>query len=170
MRCSRPLGGSGRDPVAAADVGDDARVVVCAIDGSSSDENAAEVAAQLAVLAGARLALVAVAPVPSVGARESGLPTWTMEEASRALELTADALDHRVAVDVYLDSGNPVRRLGELAARQRALLLVVGTRDAQTGGPSSIVAGGLSRTAPCPVVVVPETAAVPALDTRSFDG
>jgi nucleotide-binding universal stress UspA family protein len=139
------------------------RLVICAIDGSTSDGNAAEVATQLAVLAQARLALVAVAPVPA-GARESAVSTaWTMEEARRALEMTADALQHRVPVYVYLDSGNPVRRLVELAERKRALLLVVGTRGPLTGRPSSMVANGLARGAPCPVVVVPETAAVPAL-------
>lgn len=142
------------------------RVVVCAIDGSTSDGNAVEVATQLAVLAGARLALVAVAPVPVAGAREWGLPTWTMEEARAALELTAERLDHRVDVDVYLDSGNPVRRFAELAERKRALLLVVGTRGTLTGRPPSIVANGLARSAPCPVVIVPEAAPVPALDTR----
>lgn len=148
----------------------DARVVVCAVEGSSSDGNAAEVAAQLAVLAEARLALVAVAPLPLAGARERDVPAWTMEEARRALELTASPLDHRVAVDLYLYSGNPVRRLVELAGRERALLLVVGTRGALTGRPPSIVAAGLSRRAPCPVVVVPEAAPVPALDRRRDDG
>lgn len=149
----------------AADVAFDGRVVVCAVDGSTSDGNAAEVATQLAVLAGARVALVAVAPVPVASARAWGLPTWTMDEARAALELTADLIAHRVDVVVYLDSGNPVRRLVELAERKRALLLVVGTHGAPEGGPASIVASGLARNAPCPVVVVPEAARVPALDT-----
>jgi nucleotide-binding universal stress UspA family protein len=140
------------------------RVVVCAVEGSTSDANAVEVAAQLAVLAEARLALAAVAPVPAVRAREWGLPPWTMDDARHTLELMADVLHPRVDVDVYLDSGNPVRRLVELAERKRALLLVVGTGSAPANGPRSIVAGGLARSAPCPLVVVPEAVFVRALD------
>jgi len=81
-----------------------------------------------------------------------------------ALELTAAALDSRVGVDCYLDAGNPVRRLVEFAARTRALLLVVGANAPSSGRPPSIVASGLSRAAPCPVVVVPEAAPLPELD------
>jgi nucleotide-binding universal stress UspA family protein len=152
----------------AAGVNTDERLVVCAIDGSAADGNAAEVATQLAVLAEARLALIAVAPV--AGAPDLGLRTWTMDEARRALELTAEALDRRVAVDVYLDSGNPVRRIVELAERKRALILVVGTSTPVPGRPPSITASGVSRSAPCPVVIVPETAPVPALDAARPGG
>jgi len=154
-----------RDAAYVKKTGSDARVVICAIDGSTSDESAAEVATQLAVLAKARLALVAIAPVPVADTRDRHVPTWTVDEARRALQLTAEALAHRVDVDAYLDSGNPVRRLVELAERKHALLLVVGTR----GVPASIVASGLSRSAPCPVVIVREAAAVPALDTAHHD-
>jgi nucleotide-binding universal stress UspA family protein len=142
----------------------DSRVVVCAIEGSVVDENAVEVGAQLAVLSKARLALLAVAPVPPASAREWGLPTWTPAEARRALELTAAGLSGRVDVDCYLEAGNPVRRLVEFSARKRALLLVVGTRGPASSWPASIVASGVSRSAPCPVVVVPDGAAVPELD------
>lgn len=82
----------------------------------------------------------------------------------RALELTAATVDSRVGVDCYLDAGSPVRRLVEFAARTRALLVVVGTHARASGRPPSIVAGGLTRAAPCPVVVVPEGAPVPELD------
>jgi nucleotide-binding universal stress UspA family protein len=148
----------------AAEAGRDARVIVCAVGGSSADANAVEVATQLAVLAKARLALLAVAPVPMGDAREVARPAWTLEEAMRALELTAATVDSRVGVDCYLDAGSPVRRLVEFAARTRALLVVVGTHARASGRPPSIVAGGLTRAAPCPVVVVPEGAPVPELD------
>jgi nucleotide-binding universal stress UspA family protein len=142
----------------------DARVVVCAIDGSAVDANAVEVAAQLAALSEARLALVAVAPVEPDAAREWGTPTWTPAEARRALELTTAGLLGRVDVDGYLEAGNPVRRLVEFAARKRALLLVVGTRGPASSRPASIVANGVARSAACPVVVVPDGTAVPRLD------
>jgi nucleotide-binding universal stress UspA family protein len=148
----------------AAEADREARVIVCAIDGSSADASAVEVATQLAVLARARLALLAVAPVPIGDTRGFALPAWALEEAMRALELTAAALESRVGVDCYLDPGNPVRRLVEFAARTRALLLVVGTQAQASGRPPSIVASGLTRAAPCPVVVVPETAPLPELD------
>jgi nucleotide-binding universal stress UspA family protein len=139
------------------------RVVVCAIEGSAVDEKAVEVAAQLAVLSEARLALLAVAPVPPASAREWGLSTWTPAEAMRVLERTAVELLGRVDVDYYLEAGNPVRRLVEFAARKRALLLVVGTRSPAASGTASIVASGVSRNAPCPVVVVPDGTAAPEL-------
>lgn len=142
----------------------DSRVIVCAIDGSAVDENAVEIAAQLAVLSEARLALVAVAPIPPASAREWGLPTWTPGEAMRALELTTVGLLGRVDVDYYVEAGNPVRRLVEFAARKRALLLVLGTRGPASSRPASIVANGVSRNAPCPVVVVPAGTPVPELD------
>jgi nucleotide-binding universal stress UspA family protein len=148
----------------AAEADREARVIVCAVDGSSADESAVEVATQLAVLAEARLALLAVAPVPIADTRELALPTWTLGEAMRALELTAAGLHGRVGVDCYLDAGNPVRRLVEFAARTGALLLVVGTHARASGRPHSIVASGLSRAAPCPVVLVPEAARLPELD------
>jgi nucleotide-binding universal stress UspA family protein len=116
------------------------------------------------VLAGARLALVAVAPVPRGDTREFALPAWTLEEAMSALALRAVALDSRVGVDCYLDAGNPVRRLVEFAARTRALLLVIGTISPALGRPPSIVASGLIRAAPCPLVVVPEAAPLPELE------
>lgn len=142
-----------------------ARVVVCAVEGSAVDGNAVEVATQLAVLAEARLALLAVAPVPPAGAREWGLPVWTLEDARTALELTAEALEGRIGVDCYLEAGNPGRRLIEFAARKRALLLVVGVPGPASGRPSSIVASGVARNAPCPVVVVPDGTAVPELES-----
>lgn len=149
----------------AAEAKREARLIVCAVDGSIADANAVEVATQLAVLANARLALVAVASVRTGDTRHGfGQRAWTLEEALGALELTAKTLNSRIAVDCYVDAGNPVRRLVEFAALTQALLLVVGT-NATTGRPPSIVANGLVRSAPCPVVVVPQAAPVPALDT-----
>src|SRR6185437_3860752 len=51
----------------------------------------------------------------------------------------------------------------EFAARKRALLLVVGTHGCLSQRPTSIIAGGVSRSAPCPVVVVPDGVAVSEL-------
>jgi nucleotide-binding universal stress UspA family protein len=146
------------------------RVVVCAVEGASVDGNAVEVAAQLAVLSEARLALIAVAPVPPTGAHERELPAWTPDDARRALAFTADALEHRVDVDCYLEAGNPVRRLVEFAARKRALMLVVGSRGPVPRSPSSIVASGVVRSAPCPVVVVPDGTPIRDLDPSQLSG
>jgi hypothetical protein len=109
-------------------------VVVCGIDGSGTDAATVEVAAQLALLARAELALIAVAPRPGL----------TLEEARTLLAATADGLRDRVEVECHLDSGDPLHRLAEFAARKRALLLVVGTRTP----------------VPCPVVAVPEASLV----------
>lgn len=138
------------------------RVVVCNLEGSRHDANAVEVARQLALVARARLALVAVAAVRVPGAFDVP-PTWTPEEARAALELTAATVDGAVDVDCYLEIGNPVRRLTEFAKDTRALLLVVGTSSDAADRPASLSARGVARSAPCPVVVVAESAAVPAL-------
>jgi nucleotide-binding universal stress UspA family protein len=141
----------------------DPRLVVCAIDGSNADTNAVEVATQLAALTGARLALVAVAPTDTHDEREIAARAWTLEEALNSLRRNATKLDDRIEVDCYVDAGNPVRRLVEFAALTQPLLLVVGRNDSATGRIPSIVAGGLVRAAPCPVVVVSDTAPVPLL-------
>jgi nucleotide-binding universal stress UspA family protein len=137
------------------------RVVVCSLEGALHDGNAVEVAGRLARLARARLALVAVVPLPAA-VRDTS-PAWTAEEAIDALELTAAAVDAALAVDCHLELGNPARRLVEVAERERALLLVVGTSD-DAHRPPSIVVRGIARSAPCPVVLVRETAPVPRLD------
>lgn len=90
-------------------------------------------------------------------------PAWLPEEARRALELAAESLDGDIDVDCILEFGNPMRRLIEFATGARALLLVVGVNGEAAERAPSIVARGVSRRAPCPVVIVPESAAVPAL-------
>lgn len=146
-----------------------APVVVCAIEGSAVDPNAVEVAARLASALRARLALLAVAPTPALDTLDPGLPGWTPDEARAVLELTAQGLDHPFGVDCCLDSGNPVQRMVEFAARKRALLLVIGTNGRLSPRPASIIAGGVSRSAPCPVVVVPDGIAVSALGWPEAD-
>jgi nucleotide-binding universal stress UspA family protein len=138
------------------------RVVVCAFDGSAVDANAVEVATRLASALRARLALVAIV-APPLETLDGHLPRPRLDEARRALELTAQMLEHPFGTDCYLDSGNPVQRLIDFAARKRALLLVVGTHGRFSPRPTSIVASGVSRNAPCPVVVVPDGIAVSAL-------
>ena len=150
------------DGVTPREVDESSRVVVCNLEGARHDANAVEVARQLAVVARARLALVAVAAVQVPGAFDVP-PTWTPEQARAALELTAATVDGAVDVDCYLEIGNPVRRLTEFARDTRALLLVVGTSTDAADRPASLSARGVARSAPCPVVVVPESAAVPAL-------
>jgi nucleotide-binding universal stress UspA family protein len=144
------------------------RVVVCSLEGSRYDANAVEVAFQLAHVAEARLALVAVAPIADADERRDRSP-WTPEEARRALETAAASLDGDLGVDCVLEIGHPMRRLLEFARASDALLLVVGAGGEAAGRPPSIVARGLAKSAPCPVVVVPETAAVPALARRAED-
>lgn len=147
----------------AADAAHEARLVACVVDGSSADASAVEVAVQLALVTGARLALIAVAPTRVDDTAGVARRNWTLEEALSALELTAKTLDERVGVDCYVDAGNPVRRLVRFATLMRPLLLVVGTNAPGPGRPASLLAGGLIRAAPCPVVVVPGKAQVPPI-------
>jgi nucleotide-binding universal stress UspA family protein len=141
----------------AAEPDRETRIVVCAVEGSAVDGAVVEVAAQLAVLTEARHSrCLPLCHSRRTGAHAWGLRALTVPEARRALELTAGALESRVDVDCYLEAGNPIRRLVEFAVRRHTLLLVVGTHPQITGRPSSIVASRVSRSAPCPVVVVPE--------------
>lgn len=143
------------------------RVIVCGVDGSPDAEEAARLAAQLAELAGARLALVAVVQVPVVHGA-AGVP-WsrrqlrasTLEAGAALLQRMAEAVGTRVPIDCHLELGDPVRRLIAVAERTRALALVVGTRGlgALRAAVLGSVAAGVCRQASCPVVVVPRAAA-----------
>lgn len=143
------------------------RVVVCGLAGSAVDTATIEVAVQLASLARARLALVAVA-LADARPRGDERRWWTLGDARRALELTAEKLEARIGVDCVLELGNPTRRLVEVAATRHALLLVVAAGGGG-GNPASIVPAGIARGAPCPVVVVPADIEPPELDAPPSD-
>jgi nucleotide-binding universal stress UspA family protein len=71
-------------------------------------------------------------------------------EARQALR--AELWRRAVDADLYVVDGDPARMISEIAERQQAELLVVGT--AHQPGPTPPVTIGLIRHAPCSVLIV----------------
>lgn len=151
--------------------------IVCGVDGSEQAGHAASAALRLADRLGARLTLVHVTPTrtvvpvdsfplgvdPSTYPRSTELAFSEAEAAFNALspEVTASSADR----DVRL--GQPAVVLAEVAADCDAELIVVGSRG--RGAWRSAVLGSVStevaHLAPCPVMIVPERAAVKSRTT-----
>jgi nucleotide-binding universal stress UspA family protein len=148
-----------------------ARLVICGVDDSAGAREAVRVAAGLAEAIAGELLIVHVATVPVVPG-VSGVPGGAAELAAHTREGAERALD-RIAEDAgepaarrRVELGPPVETLGRIAAEDGAALLVVGSRG--QGHLRAAVLGsvstGLCRSAPCPVVVVPPSATLLALD------
>ena len=137
--------------------------IVCGVD--ASDEAAAirGVAQRLCDRLGARLELVHAPPppeVPGASAVPGGVERVAeadREDARRHLESLAgaEAEEQRVA------SGPPAALIVEAARAAGADLIVVGSHGRGPVGAALLgsVSGDVARSAPCPVVVVPPTAA-----------
>jgi len=148
------------------------RRIVCGVDGSAQSRHAAITALRLADRLGARLTLVHVTPTqtlipvdslpadadPNAYRRSAELAYSESEEAFNSLspDVTSANADREVRL------GQPAFVLAEVAAEQDAELIVVGSRG--RGAWRSAVLGSVSaevaRHAPCPVMIVPERAAV----------
>ena len=146
--------------------------IVCGVDGSEHARHAAITALGLADRLGARLTLLHVTPTrtlvpvdslpmtvdPSVYPRSAALAFSESEAAFDSLspEFTTANADREVRL------GQPAVVLTEVAADCNAELIVVGSRG--RGAWRSAVLGSVSsevaRCAPCPVMIVPERAAV----------
>lgn len=129
--------------------------IVCGVDGSPASLVAASVARELATALDRRLVLVHAAQTPEP------LPfggTWMHEaQAARAacdgralLDHIAPEAAHRVGL------ADPVQYLEVVARRERAELVVIGTRRPRSGEdePSRSLADELVAAARCPVVLV----------------
>lgn len=126
--------------------------VICGVDESAAAVDAVAVARELAERLELPLHLVHVVRDPELG------------EAMRAvLERLAGSAAWSV------EHGHPADRLVELAAEQKAALIVVGCH-----GPRSSLLGSISadvsRRSPCPVVVVPPGAAIGAVAPQKAAG
>ncbi len=141
------------------------RTVVVGVDGSDQSVRAAQVAAGMARVHGARLLVATVVRPPEGwwGLVGSPPPADALGDAlSKAQAEVLDAvvgqidlegLDH----DTIEEIGDPAAALANVCTRQDAGILVVGRRGA--GLVERLVVGSVAdravRLAPCPVLVVP---------------
>lgn len=138
--------------------------VLCGVDGSTGAQQAAEIASRLAAGTGKRLILAhAYRPDSSSRAHASILMRypgllWGERQAGQTLlENAEEQLTRPPVPDLRLALGDPSRALQRLARRERAALIVVGSRGR---GPLRAalfgsVSGALAAAAPVPVLVVP---------------
>lgn len=138
-----------------------ARILV-ATDFSPDSVRAAEVAAQLASKLGAEIVLVH-ADEPLLEAARSNEHARRRQAANTELERTTRALEAEgLRARWLLRIGPPAREIVDVAAKENARLVVIGTRGRSAA--ISALLGGVAydvvRKAPCPVVTV--RAAAPA--------
>ena len=135
------------------------RSIVCGVDGSNHAANAVRIAAQLASALDVRLVLAHVepdggkAPTASIDldTRLRGGTRTSLRILQRAMDAVGDT-----EVEGTLVRGEPAASLGELAMRESAEMIAVGTRG--HGALKALVLGSVSRalaaTGPCPVLIV----------------
>jgi nucleotide-binding universal stress UspA family protein len=150
------------------------RHIVCGVDGSAQARAAAITALRLADRLGERLMLVHVTPTQTLLPVDSVSPQTDPSTYVRSAELAYseaqqafDALSPDVTAadaDREVRLGRPAMVIAEVAAEHDAEIIVVGSRG--RGAWRSAVLGSVSaeiaRLAPCPVMIVPELAAVEA--------
>jgi nucleotide-binding universal stress UspA family protein len=139
-----------------------AGTVVCGVNESAGARNAARVAGVLSKQLEVRLVLVHVADAStsadgSVGNDESVMTMQARSGGKRLLDqLTAE--QGLRGVEQRIEVGDPAERLAQVAAEERAALILLGAR-AQRRRWWSTLRSDLSRDiaglTPCPVLVVP---------------
>ena len=151
--------------------------ILYATDFSSISEPAWDSAKQFARLFGAEVVLLHVVPPLPVLPTKGNLPELydeLIQSARREAEAGFDRLLASVAgsginVRIHLEDGPPAQRILEVAAKEAADLLIVGTHG-RTGLSRAIVgsvADRLVRQAPCPVLTVqPALGEVPRREIR----
>jgi nucleotide-binding universal stress UspA family protein len=141
--------------------------ILVAIDGSEFAAHALQVASSLATAVGAQIGLVHVIDPKFVGS-ETGVPAAQLWDMLRAdgkgvLEAAGSSIPAHPHPWKFLREGTPWTEIVDSARKWPADLIVVATHG--RSGLTRLVLGstaeGVTRHAPCPVVVVP-----PASQTR----
>jgi nucleotide-binding universal stress UspA family protein len=139
-----------------------AGTVLCGVNESAGARNAARVAAALSKRLELRLVLVNVADAftmadGSAGNDESVTTMQARSGGKRLLDqLTAE--QGLRGVEQRIEVGDPAERLAEVAAEERAALILVGARALRPRWRPTLrrdLAQDLARVTPCPVLVVP---------------
>lgn len=141
-----------------------ARRVLCATDLSPASRRAWDEARRLAALCGAEVTLLHVvppAPLPPGAYLPPGLAQQLVDEGlrdarARLDEWLAEAPDPAPRVGVRLEQGGAAARILEVAAEEKADVVVMGTHGRT--GPGRVLLGSVAdrvvRLAPCPVLTV----------------
>ena len=134
----------------AADADRSPELVLVATDGSPDSRRGVELAARIAGATGARAAVMQVAD-----GRLEGHETLAVDAATLARQLGAEPA-------VFEAHGNPASAIAEAAARERASLIVIGSRGLGGARVLGSVGERLAHEAPCSVLVLRESASWPA--------
>jgi nucleotide-binding universal stress UspA family protein len=137
--------------------------IVCGVDASEGAREVLRVAAELGGRLGARLVLVHVAPdtaIPGTSSVPGAADEFKLIDAERGhrlLDELSDAEQLEGPIDRRVAFGSPAPALKAVARQEGADLIVVGCRGrgAVTSALLGSVSSQLSRSASCPVVVVP---------------
>jgi nucleotide-binding universal stress UspA family protein len=132
--------------------------IVCGVDGSPGSLEAARVAADLSEQLDLRVVLVHVADPFTSEVGDESLTTLQARTGGERL-LGRIAADHGLATsEARVEVGDPAERLAQVAAEERASLILVGARARRRHWRPlrrSHLARDLAGVAHCPVLVVP---------------
>jgi nucleotide-binding universal stress UspA family protein len=146
-----------------------AGTILCAVNDSAGSHNAARVAGALSKRLELRLVLVHVADaftlaVGSAGNDESVTAIQARSEGKRLLDqLTAE--QGLRGAEQRIEVGDPAERLAQVAAEERAALILVGARAQRRRWRPTLrsdFSRELAHVTPCPVLVVPPGAKRPS--------
>jgi nucleotide-binding universal stress UspA family protein len=140
-------------------------LVGVAVDGSGESNVALEVAADLAVRLEAKLRVITI--VPAGVANGHVIRTMLQDRGAEIQRYAAERLPDSVEAEMVLEEGEPAAALSRHGIDLD--LLVIGSRGHGPIGRMLVggVSGEVTRSAPCPVLVVPRTARVPREPKRA---
>lgn len=150
--------------------------IVCGVNESQGARHAARVAGALSEQLGLRLLLAHVvdglAVAGTVGEDESVTTMQARKGGKRLLDRLV-AEQHIDGADQRIEVGDAAERLAEIAADERAALILVGARArGRLWRPTlrSDLSRDLGHVTPCPVLVVPPEAEIPRPAPRALIG
>ena len=135
--------------------------ILVAVDDAPISAHAADIAAELAQLAGAELAFIHVIDAELVNAADTGIQpdvfvASAKEDARNLIEDFRKRLPQKMAALDFVPIGTPLTEIVNAAKDWPADLIVIGSHG--RGGIRRVLLGsvaeGVMRNAPCPVLVV----------------